>query len=80
MLVLARSMYERVALMQNGKVIAWVSVVEFRKGKFRIGFDADKEVKIWREELLGRASAPVEPIKEEQSGLGQDAPILEIAP
>ena len=80
MLVLSRNKNQRVAMMQDDKVIVWLTVVDFSRGKVKLGFEADRKIEFVREEILGRASAPVEPIKEEQNGPGQDAPIKRIAP
>ena len=52
MLVLSRKVGERVLLDVPGRPPIWVTVVSNQSGKVRLGFDADRTVGIWREELL----------------------------
>jgi carbon storage regulator CsrA len=60
-LILTRGLNERVRLLLPGGVTAWVSVVETRNGKVRLGFTAPPEVRIDREELLPPAALPRPP-------------------
>jgi sRNA-binding carbon storage regulator CsrA len=53
MLVLSRGLYESVLLMQDGREIARVEVVQVG-GKPRLGFVADASITIVRSELVGR--------------------------
>ncbi len=52
MLVLSRTVGSRVRVeIPDGRFV-WVVVVKIDRGKVRLGFDADRDVSITREELL----------------------------
>lgn len=55
MLILTRGLNERVRLLTPDGTACWVTVVETRNGKVRLGFTAPPEVRIDREELLAPA-------------------------
>jgi carbon storage regulator len=60
MLVLTREPEERIALkLPDGQYI-WVTLIEIRRGKARIGIKAPREVQIMREEIMpaGEAVSP----------------------
>ena len=71
MLVLSRNKNQRVAMMQDDKVIVWLTVVDFRRGKVKLGFEADRKIEFVREEILGRASAPLNPSRKSKTGRGR---------
>lgn len=48
MLVLTRRIGERILIGDD----IWVTLVEIDRGRIRLGFEAPREVPIWREELL----------------------------
>ena len=53
MLTLGRKVMETVVLLKDGKVIAEVTLIRIKSGNTAsIGFEADKEIKIIRKELL----------------------------
>lgn len=63
MLVLTRKLGESIYLYIPGrKEPAVVTVVDIDRGKIRLGIDADKDIKIYRQELLpiaGDATPPM---------------------
>jgi carbon storage regulator len=50
MLALSRRTGERVLIGDN----IWVTLIEAKEGRARLGFDVPKEIPVMREELLGR--------------------------
>lgn len=52
MLVLTRSLNEKVVI--DGNIV--VTIVDIRGGKIRLGFEAPKDVKIWRGEVFDERS------------------------
>lgn len=62
MLVLARLLRQRIAIQVPGRTEPiWVSVQEIEPGKVRLGFVAEKDVMILREELYKPAGVPPAP-------------------
>jgi carbon storage regulator CsrA len=57
MLSLTRRVGERVRIIAGDKII-WVSIQDVGRGKAKIGFQADRDVDIRREELLTREATP----------------------
>jgi carbon storage regulator len=55
MLVLSRRVGEKV-LIGNG---TWIKVLEIKGDRVRLGFEADPEISIRREEVLLEAAAPI---------------------
>ena len=52
MLVLSRKLGERIQIETPSGEVIWVSVVDIRRGKVRLGVTAPKDVVVVREELL----------------------------
>lgn len=66
MLVLTRRRNESISVYApDGTLLTRITVVEFRKDKVRLGFVADKSVKIFRDELTNDTG-----IKEERTHAG----------
>ena len=51
MLVLTRQLWQRIRLKIGDRVI-WVQYADLDRGKIRLAFHADKDVQIFREEVL----------------------------
>ena len=58
MLVISRKLRERIVI---GEDIV-ITVVDIDRGKIRLGFEAPRDVPIWREELLPVAVEAPEPV------------------
>jgi carbon storage regulator CsrA len=52
MLALSRKTDEAIILKIDGQIIAKVRVLSFKKGSVKLGFEANENVEIIREELL----------------------------
>jgi carbon storage regulator len=57
MLVLSRTVGQRVALDMPDGTRVWVMISDVDRGRVRVGFDAPKSVTITREELLRETPA-----------------------
>ena len=54
MLVLSRRLDEKIIVTIDGKTVLEITIADIQKGKVRLSFVADGNVKIWREEIADK--------------------------
>ena len=52
MLVMSRKLSERIRIDLGDGRYVWVTVVSVKGDKIRLGFEAPKDIQIWREEII----------------------------